>query len=338
MRIAIIGGKGADTMESHLCEAFNYAGHKTEIFDTNDYWYFKSSKIGLYAKTLDKIARTYSDRYDINVFSKLKKRVLAYEPDLVVCVYRFIHPSFVSEIKKARKKIIHINPDALTTFEFQQVFASNYDAWFSKDPYIVRFMRNNMHLNAILYNEAFNIRLHKKPDIDKALCESEVGIDVMTYGTLYPYRARLLTHIIESGVDIKLFGVAPHRFYNGELEKAYQHKYITGEEKAKYLYGSKIVLNTIHYAEIESLNCRFFEVNGSGAFQLCDYRPILKDVLPIDPEEVSYKTIDEAVEKIKYYLNNNEKRIEIAEKMYTHFIGHFTYDHLVETILTETFR
>lgn len=51
-----------------------------------------------------------------------------------------------------------------------------------------------------------------------------------------------------------------------------RRKYIVGKEKARILYGAKIVFNNLHYAEIESVNNKFFEINGSGAFQLCDYR------------------------------------------------------------------
>ena len=87
------------------------------------------------------------------------------------------------------------------------------------------------------------------------------------------------------------------------------------------------------YAEIESVNNRFFEVNGCGGFQLLDYRPILKDLLPVDPELVSFKSIDEAIEKIRYYLQNPEERVAISQKIYDHFIDKYTYDHLIQYIL-----
>lgn len=333
MRIAIIGGNGSDTMEYHLDDAFVHAGHESQIFDIYDYWYFKKSGLKKVTSTLDKIVRTYSDKYDVSVFKRMTSRVLEYNPELVVCVYRFIHPSFVTSMKNAGKTVIHINPDQMTTLEYQQVFASDYDVWFTKDPYMERFMRNNMKLPVFHYDEAFNIRSHKKPNATKKECEAEVNIDVMTYGTLYPYRSRMLKQLLVAGIDLKLYGVAPNRFYNGEMESAYQHKYITGEDKAKLLFGSKIVFNNMHFAEVEGVNCRFFEANGAGAFQLSDYRPILHDLLPVEPELVSFKTIDEGVDKVKYYLAHPEERYEIAEKIYLHFISHYTYDHLVEYIL-----
>lgn len=338
MKIAIIGANGVDTIEFHLQEALNHCGHIAKIFDIYDRNIFHLNGFVKFTHTVDKLLRDYNDSYDIKVFMRLSSMVNDYNPDLVICVYRFIHPCFVKATKSANRKIIHINPDALTTFEKQQVFISDYDAWFTKDPYIVRFMKNNMHLNVFYYNEAFNPRIHKKPDCTKKECENEVNIDVMTYGTLYPYRTKMLKLLLGNGINLKLFGIVPNRFYNKEIEQAYQHRFITGAEKSKILFGSKIVFNQMHYAEIEGVNNRFFEVNGSGAFQLSDYRPILNELLPIDPELVSFKSIDEGIDKIKYYLTHPNERYEIAEKIYQHFIKNYTYDNLVQYLIKKTYN
>ena len=150
-------------MESNLQEAFSFAGHDARIFDIYDLKRFSIGGISTFTHTVDKLFRTYSDRYDCRLFRKLFSFVKEFSPDLVICVYRFIHPSFVDLCKSQGAKVIHINPDQMTTLEYQQVFASNYDVWFVKDPYMQRFMRDNMHLNVKLYNEAFNVRTHKKP-------------------------------------------------------------------------------------------------------------------------------------------------------------------------------
>ena len=333
MKIAIIGADHKDSMEFHFMDAFINACHEVEIFDIYNSFLYTQKCLKSYFQSLDKIRRTYSDNYDQKRFLALARKVNRFDPDLVICFYKDIHPVFVDNVKKAHRKVIHVNPDAMTTLGYQQIFASNYDAWFSKDPYMTSCMKRNMHLNVFLYREAFNQRYNPKPDVGKKEMEKNVNIDVMTYGTLYPYRTQMLKILIDAGVDIKLYGVIPHRFFNESVAKYCTGKYIVGEEKARILYGSKIVFNNFHYAEIESVNCRFFEANGCGAFQLCDYRPVLHELLPIDPELVSFRTIDEGIDKIKYYLSHDEERWEISAKIYEYFINHYTYDHLIQYIL-----
>ncbi|WP_431881872.1 glycosyltransferase family protein [Parabacteroides goldsteinii] len=62
---------------------------------------------------------------------------------------------------------------------------------------------------------------------------------------------------------------------------------------------------------------------------------MLKDILPIDPELVTFKNIDEAIVKIKYYLNNPTKRYEISRTIYDWFKSRYSYDNLVDIILNK---
>lgn len=333
MKIAIIGADRADSMEFHLKDAFMHLGHDVIIFYIYSFALFKNKSLRPYAQSVDKFLRTSNDKYDARRFKTLSNNVKSFNPDLIVCLYKDIHPSFIDNVKSSSNVVIHVNPDQMTTLGYQQVFAGNYDAWFTKDKYMLRFMTDNMHLNTFPYTEAFNHRYNPKPMIEKPDLERELDIDVATYGTLYPYRTRMLGEIIRGGIDIKLYGVVPHRFFDNTLAPYCTGKYIVGEEKAKVLYGSRIVLNNLHFAEVESVNCRFFEANGCGAFQLCDYRPILAELLPVDPETVSFKDTNDAIDKIKYYLYHADERHEIANKIYSHFLEHYTYDHLAKYLL-----
>ena len=334
MKVAIIGSDKIDSMEYHISDAFSELGHEVKIFDSHNFIKFGNSKLNSVSYSIDNFIRIHSDRYDQKKHNKIRSLIKNYEPELIVCFYRDIHPSLINDLKNDSNSIIHINPDAMTTLGYQQVFAANYDAWFTKDRYMARFMKDNMHLRTFIYNEAFNHRFNPKPKCDKREMEQKVNIEISTYGTLYPYRVRMLNEIRKGiDADFKIYGVKPHRFFNSELATCFTGEYIYGMRKSEVLYGSKIVLNNMHFAEIESVNCRFFEINGSGGFQLSDYRPILKELLPIDPELVSFKNTNEAISKIKYYLSHPDERYELASIIYQHFINNYTYDHLVQHVL-----
>jgi hypothetical protein len=111
----------------------------------------------------------------------------------------------------------------------------------------------------------------------------------------------------------------PEKWEKFEITKSFRNEYITGDRKAEVLFGSKIVLNNFHYAEINSANVKFFEINGIGAFQLCDYKPVLEEYSAVDVEKFTYKTIDEAIEKIKYFLDQPLLRYGACENVHIAF-------------------
>ncbi len=322
MKIAIIGSDSFDSLEFHIHDEFTVQGHNAKIFD---YATVFSNKIDM---GLSLISMAYVESKN----QKLLKAILEFQPDLVIGIYRHIHPLVVKAIKQKKIKIIHVNPDQLSTLQNQQLFVEPYDFYFSKDPYMVRFMETKLNLNTRLYSEAFNDRIHKRPVIDPVLLEQETNIDVLCFGNLYPYRNRMLHLLKENEINITMFGHKA-KYFDGFLNSNYQNRGIYGEEKAKILNGAKIVFNNFHYAEIESVNNKFFEISGSGAFQICDYKPILKDLLPIDPKLISFETIDEAKKLIKFYLDKPEKRFELRDTLMSHFKENYTYKQLVKNIL-----
>ncbi|SHJ00922.1 CgeB family protein [Flavobacterium terrae] len=327
MKIALLGSKNFDSLEFHINDTLVHMGHEVHHVDMSDvinipykynYW-----------------ATKLFPKYDSNIFKKIAHKIISIQPDLVICTYRFINPICIKIIKNNLKStpVIHINPDAVTTFGYQQIFASEYDAYFTKDPFIVNFMKDKMGLNAFYLPEALNSRYHKSPNKDREILESEINIDVVAFGTMYPYRSKMIDKLIDSGINVSLFGVPDKRFPNQKIMKNFRNEYITGERKADVLFGSKIIFNNFHYAEINSANVKFFEIAGIGGFQICDYKPILEEYSFVDLKEFTFKTIDQAIELIRYYIDEPTLRYKIAFEQQAHFTLHHTYEKRLEQIL-----
>ena len=332
MKIALLGSKDFDSLEYHLNDSLTFLGHYVYHIDIKDVMAIPY-KYNYWATKLFR-------KYDIYVFDKISNLIIEQKPDIVIATYRFIHPDCIRKIKKALHDIpvIHVNPDALTTFEYQQIFASPYDFYFTKDPYIVNFMKQKMGLNTIYLPEAFNPRCHQKPNVNRIDLEANTNIDVLAFGYLYPYRVNMIKKIVDTGINITLFGKKDRRFFNPELNKYFRNEWITGERKSELLYGSKIVFNNFHYAEIESVNCKFFEIAGIGAFQICDYRPTVDEYSKIDSVKFTFKTIGEATDLINFYLDKPSLRYEMANLQYEHFLQNHTYEHRVKQILETVFK
>jgi spore maturation protein CgeB len=89
----------------------------------------------------------------------------------------------------------------------------------------------------------------------------------------------------------------------------------------------------------DGLNQRVFDVPATGAFLLTDYKEALWEVFPRE-EVVTFKTIEEAQEKLAYYLKYPETRRRLAARARERILSQHTYGHRVQVILrqmTETF-
>jgi hypothetical protein len=124
--------------------------------------------------------------------------------------------------------------------------------------------------------------------------------------------------------------------YLDRMFKEFPHFYFGQKQfqDAAYIYAqSKIVLNL---SMKKDLNMRCFEALGSKSCLLTDRVPGMDDLGFIDGETcILFDTFDEAVEKAKYYLKNEEERTRIAEAGYQLVMNRHTIDHRVDTILSK---
>lgn len=102
------------------------------------------------------------------------------------------------------------------------------------------------------------------------------------------------------------------------------------EDAAKKLSQAKIVINeAIH----DDLNMRVFETLACKRLLLTEDIPAVRDHFEDGKHLVLFKTVDEAIEKAKYYLAHEAERNAIAEAGYAEFLDKHTYAHRAKYIL-----
>lgn len=89
---------------------------------------------------------------------------------------------------------------------------------------------------------------------------------------------------------------------------------VFGMEMFQVFADSLITVNShIDASGRHAGNIRLFEATGTGTCLVTDWKEDLSDYFDIDNEVVTYKSPEECVEKIKWLLNNDKKRQEIAK-------------------------
>lgn len=126
----------------------------------------------------------------------------------------------------------------------------------------------------------------------------------------------------------RLFKEFPN-FYYGSRHPAFPEKNLF-EDAAKKFSQSKVVFNI---SIKDDVNMRVFEALSTGSFLLTNWIPTLEDLFEDGKHLVTYKTLDEMVEKTKYYLEHDEEREKIALAGHEEFMKKHTYKHRVENIL-----
>lgn len=119
-----------------------------------------------------------------------------------------------------------------------------------------------------------------------------------------------------------------------EFPNFYYGQKLFNEAARKYA-ESKIVFNI---AMADDVNMRCFEVMGSKSFLLTDRVQSLDELMVDGKHCVMYGSLDEAVDKARYYLANDDEREAIANSGYKHVMANHTIDHRVETMLNKLFE
>jgi hypothetical protein len=138
----------------------------------------------------------------------------------------------------------------------------------------------------------------------------------------------------------------PYHFWANNFQKAehinWKKKYPTkvhpgvyGIDMFRLLAQSKITLNC-HGDAIATgdaaANMRLYEATGMGALLITDWKKNLSDLFEPDKEIITYKTPEECVEKIQYYLEHDKEREAIARAGQKRTLKEHTYFHRMKEL------
>lgn len=323
-KVIVVGPKSEDTFEWHIKTTLVRMGIETDLIDLY-------SSNSLTRKTT--INLQYFGKFPKYLQNKFIKKVAAGLYDTIIVCYRNFPPEIIKALKGIGVRTIHINPDTITTLNRQDIFVEKYDYYFSKSDYMVNFMREKLGLNTFKYLEAFNPHHLVSDYKTKYEAEESEKIDVMLYGSFYPAKNRSILDLdSKNELGIKLFGVKGFYFDNN-LNSRFTGEYLIGKNKANKIYGSKVVFNNLLYGEIDSLNCRFFEVIGSGGVQVVDDKLDLRKIYSKDYiDYISFNSTSEATKKIKNILSSAELRNELS--LYNLELAKaYTYELMLEKVM-----
>lgn len=131
--------------------------------------------------------------------------------------------------------------------------------------------------------------------------------DITFIGLNHSNRWDIIKQIRNAGININVWG---HNWVNSD----FTHGRVTYSQVNKIFNESKICLNMSNASagKLDQIKGRHFELPMTGSFQLTSVADNIKDYFVKDEEIIIYKDITNMIDKIKYYLANDEEREKIA--------------------------
>ena len=322
MKIAVIGPQFPDSFADNLVDSVQAMGH--DAFPVG----------GIYPLATRKVSGTAVDLLrritplEIALQRRTARRISAVGAELAITVEAAFLPPVVEEIRKRGTKIALWFPDHVANIGRMLMFVAPYDGVFFKEPTLVERLKGMLDTPVHYLPEACNPRWHRP------INGSRRSGTVVVAGNLYPYRVRQLEILLKQGIPIELYGPPLPRWLKGStIEGTHTGRYIAREDKARVFRAASVVLNQIHPAEIDGMNCRLFEATACGGAVVTEHRATLPNLFAPGRDLLSYETLSQATEHIKALLDDPARGRALGEVASARAHSEHTYAHRLERML-----
>lgn len=335
-KILILDGIGGATLgrDIHAC------------IDSSEYYDLaKLDNISLYKprSAITKMQRKLSEKNSYYYLPKKQYESLLSiieetQPEIILVVgflYRFIKPSLLANLARTKDiKLYLYDTDSCNLYSNRRQFiyfleeeVRLYDAVFSFSKVVTEFFKRK-NINAIF--SPFGANLIET-------YSEKYRHDVLFVGSADLRRCFILEHIADY-VSIKGNRWKKNTaIMSSALQEKVDDKPVWGEELYQHLVSSKIVLNITRgpfYAAETGVNLRIFEAMAAGCFVLTDYCDEVAELFEIGSEIETFKGSNELLEKVIYYLNNDEARLAVAKRGQEKIRQQYTWQKRVNNMLS----
>lgn len=235
------------------------------------------------------------------------------------------HPEFLWRLQVY--KVLRTSDGPLSSYERDFAYAHAYDhilfhsPAYSEDVTMQEKLRRVGARRADFWPLAlFDAQHDAKKSVDNIL-SGERDIDIVFVGSLVPNKMPVLAAVKKAfGRRFKIFGLSGIRknlYFNVHHHFPSWVRPIAFEDYVSIYQRSKIGINVHNRGKFTVGSYRLFDLPGNGVMQISDGGEYLQKFFEVPSEVESYDSIDELIEKLRYYLQHHEKRNAIAMNGFT---------------------
>lgn len=284
--------------------------------------------------------RQLHSRYSEVLGEVVLQEASAWRPDLLLALAQApLGSRVLQQLRSAGVRTAFWYVENFRVLPYWKTVAPAYDTFFAiqREPFL-SMLREAGSPKALFLPTACDAGRH----VPVTLTEDErarYGADVSFAGAPYLNRRRLLLALTE--FSPRLWGegwhqteLAPFAANGGRL--------FSLPEMIRVFAGTRVNLNIHSAAHVDGLdpdpdyvNPRTFELAACGAFQLVDQREHLRDLFSAE-EVVSFSSLSELSDRIRYYLAHDEERLAMAARSRQRALAEHTFEHRVREAFRHT--
>jgi len=328
--------RGNRLVKQHIEKAVIDAGLEPVFLDHTEYCPYDPSP-----EELDRMYK-YGNK-GLFEFYKIVEREAANSIALVAWDRHPLHPEFLWHLKCKKVMFAMESPEGV--YRLIVPFAHCFDMIFYNNPFYSPGVRMEEMLRRWGCKSCHNFHYGVKEVRYNAEDEEQVfslkrDIDLVFVGQLYNKCDRIMKIKKHFGERMKICG---NWSYKSMLAVSWRHKiplWVRPVDDLNSLYArAKIGIN--FHITYGIGNARLFEVPANGAMLLSDGVGYgLEEIFRLGDEALGFNDVDEAIDKIEYYLSHDDERIKIARKGFQRVIDNYlmptTLKYAIHAILEET--
>ena len=251
------------------------------------------------------------------------------------------HPEFLRELPVY--KVLRVGDGPLAAYDRDFAYTHAYDHIFYHSPAYSRDLGMAEKLAYVgakrtdfwpqcLFDQMFDPARNE----DELLAQ-ERDIDVIFVGALFPNKMPYLAKLKRAfGPRLMLRGLS-----NVKRNIYFKAKYrapgwvtpIAFEQYVPLYQRAKIGINVHNRGDYTVGGYRMFDLPGNGVMQICDGGPYLDDFFRVGEEVVRHSSIDDLIDKVRYYLDRPAERERIARNGYRRVMAEHRIQHRLTALL-----
>jgi len=301
-----------------------------EIVPFNHGSYVNISKI-IRAQLLDNLFY-YEDKKLIKLYNNVSKIIEEEKIDVLLVDNCFpYHPEFLKTLKVF--KVMRTTDGPVSAFDRDFAYVNYYDLVLYHSPAYNKFSTYPEKLDELKVKShefwphgSFKAMRDQSLTLENLFAHNR-NIDVIFIGALHFDKMESIAKLKKNLGDRFLYHglstIKRNIYFNVKYRYPGWVTAIKGEDHANLYRRSKIGVNIHNRGKYTVGSYRLFDLPANGVMQLSDGDDYLGNFFDVGSEIVSYKSIDNLLELVKYYLKNDVERERIATNAFVRTLNEY---------------